>query len=497
MTAVSTSQTPPPDLLLSLLTGMAGAPTVDNAFGTTGKPGEFVGLLNLLEGDSSSPGDSPLVGKSKDEAGPEGLGQLNSLLVASFASASLTLPTRGAQSAGEPSPLGSGVGGASGVGGSMNGQKNQAAAIPGLPLNPGQLAGPQPEPAQISGANLVASTAGQDSDRSGKAESKFGRLDSSLGSAAEKFPDTNAELTRAEAVVAETALFPTEQNPSAAQLAEANSPLASLQPKSSGSADGGGRTETARETRGRSSSSESASQWDGNGMGTASAQTTVAVTAASAANLNADDTAHRALSDSSDPIEAESVHRRGDQPAAENMSLLYREPAELNSLQASFESHLEQVAESFPLESVAAQIANAVEPDAGWITVEIQPPDLGKLEIMVSKQGDDYLARIVAHESATGDALSLQREQLIDALGQHGLELKEVQITSDTGSGGNSSPEGSRSNTSEQQGQETPSQRDDRPGRGSRVSLPPPGAQSEFHSPASSGAGNRQVNLLV
>lgn len=491
MTAVSTSQTPPPDLLLSLLTGMAGAPTVDSAFGTTGKPGEFVGLLNLLEGDSSSAGDSPLVGKSKDEAGPEGLGQLNSLLVASFASASLTLPTGGAQSAGEPSTLGSGVGG------SMNGQKNQAATMPGLPANAGQFTSPQPEPAQISGANLVASTAGQDSNRSGNAESKFGRLDSSLGSTAEKFPDTNAQLTRAEAAVAETALFPTEQNPSAAQLAEANSPLASLQSKSSGSADGGGRTETARETRGRSSSGDSAFQWDGNGIGIASAQTTVAVTAASAANLNADDTAHRALSDSSDPIEAQSVHRRGDQPAAENMSLLYREPAELNSLQASFESHLEQVAESFPLESVAAQIANAVEPDAGWITVEIQPPDLGKLEIMVSKQGDDYLARIVAHESATGDALSLQREQLIDALGAHGLELKEVQITSDTGSGGNSSPEGSRSNTSEQQGQETPSQRDDRPGRGSRVSLPPPGAHSELHGPASSGAGNRQVNLLV
>jgi flagellar hook-length control protein FliK len=109
--------------------------------------------------------------------------------------------------------------------------------------------------------------------------------------------------------------------------------------------------------------------------------------------------------------------------------------AELNAARADFEQSLERVAESFPLDSVAQQIVEVAEPDSGWISVEIQPPELGKLEIMVSKQGDDYAARIVAHEASTEEALSLQQAELLEALNQHGLELKEIQIISDSDSG--------------------------------------------------------------
>ena len=108
---------------------------------------------------------------------------------------------------------------------------------------------------------------------------------------------------------------------------------------------------------------------------------------------------------------------------------------DLNAAQADFEQSLDKVAENFPLDSVAQQIVEVAEPDAGWISVEIQPPDLGKLEIMVSKQGDDYTARIIAHEASTEEALNLQQSELLEALNQHGLELKEIQIVSDSESG--------------------------------------------------------------
>jgi|GEM_PF-4097109 len=108
---------------------------------------------------------------------------------------------------------------------------------------------------------------------------------------------------------------------------------------------------------------------------------------------------------------------------------------DLNAARSDFEQSLDRVAENFPLDSVAQQIVEVAEPDSGWISVEIQPPDLGKLEIMVSKQGEDYTARIIAHESSTEEALSLQQAELLEALNQHGLELKEIQIVSDSDSG--------------------------------------------------------------
>lgn len=118
--------------------------------------------------------------------------------------------------------------------------------------------------------------------------------------------------------------------------------------------------------------------------------------------------------------------------------------ADLNGAQTEFEQTLEKVSESFPLDSVAQQIVEVAKPDSGWISVEIQPPELGKLEIMVSKQGEEYSARIVAHESSTEQALSLQQSELIEALNQHGLELKEIQIVSDveTGASWNSDSSG-------------------------------------------------------
>lgn len=167
---------------------------------------------------------------------------------------------------------------------------------------------------------------------------------------------------------------------------------------------------------------------------------------------------------------------------------------DLNAARSDFEQSLDRVAENFPLDSVAQQIVEVAEPDSGWISVEIQPPDLGKLEIMVSKQGDDYTARIIAHESSTEEALSLQQAELLEALNQHGLELKEVQIVSDSDSG-------SRWNLDSSSQQHSDSQERSEYYRERREdSQPAYPATSKPHSSVNASlqaAATQQVNFLV
>lgn len=167
---------------------------------------------------------------------------------------------------------------------------------------------------------------------------------------------------------------------------------------------------------------------------------------------------------------------------------------DLNAARSDFEQSLDRVAENFPLDSVAQQIVEVAEPDSGWISVEIQPPDLGKLEIMVSKQGDDYTARIIAHESSTEEALSLQQAELLEALNQHGLELKEVQIVSDSDSG-------SRWNLDSSNQQHSDSQERSEYYRERREDSQPAYPAADKPHPSSNAtiqaAATQQVNFLV
>lgn len=167
---------------------------------------------------------------------------------------------------------------------------------------------------------------------------------------------------------------------------------------------------------------------------------------------------------------------------------------DLNAARSDFEQALERVAENFPLDSVAQQIVEVAEPDSGWISVEIQPPDLGKLEIMVSKQGDDYTARIIAHESATEEALSLQQAELLEALNQHGLELKEVQIVSDSDSGSRWNLDSSnQQNSDRQERSESFAERREE----SQPADPPANKPNRSLNANNQSAPTQQVNFLV
>jgi hypothetical protein len=82
-------------------------------------------------------------------------------------------------------------------------------------------------------------------------------------------------------------------------------------------------------------------------------------------------------------------------------------------------------------------------------------------------------------------------------LGQHGLELKEIQITSDTGSSGSSTAEGSRSDAGEHQERENLGDQNERNDRSQRTNFSLPTAKADFHHSVNGLTGNRQVNLLV
>lgn len=181
-----------------------------------------------------------------------------------------------------------------------------------------------------------------------------------------------------------------------------------------------------------------------------------------------------------------------DSPQLMNMEL--GQQLGVDAAQSNFEQSLDRVAENFPLESVAKQIVEVAEPDSGWISVEIQPPNLGKLEIMVSKQGEEYAAQIIAHEPSTQEALNLQQAELLEALNQHGLELKEVQIVSDSDSGNRWNLDSSRQDSQDGQsrGEFSGERREDGareyPARDHTNNTP------KVMTPA---AGRQQVNLLV
>jgi len=193
-------------------------------------------------------------------------------------------------------------------------------------------------------------------------------------------------------------------------------------------------------------------------------------------------------------VAAAIVSREPSNHASQLMTPDAGQQLDLNAARADFEQSLDRVAENFPLESVAQQIVEVAEPDSGWISVEIQPPNLGKLEIMVSKQGEEYTAQIIAHEPSTQEALNLQQAELLEALNQHGLELKEVQIVSDSDSGNRWNLDSSRQDSQDGQsrGEFSGERRED----GGREY---PTHNQSNHTPKvmTPAAGTPQVNLLV
>lgn len=475
MTAVTSAQTPPTDLLLSLMLGMVGGSAMEGTSTTIGKSGEFAGFLELLEGESLAAEELPADQFPHRDLQRSADGQLNSLMTASLTSASPHIAHITNQ------PSGSREEGSDRIELTRPGLRPQAARVGEFgtgasgPARTGELPG-----VRTNGETNAVNAESQPlkemaSDVRVTVEAPR------LQAADSTEPETSSNRStlgdqQALGATEQSATELTAQSPSAPHTGERST-----------------RSNSHRESN--RSTSEGSWEWGDDAISAALPQTATAVTAISAGTEARQDSLHASMSEVAESPEIEASHRRPERSESEAVALSPQEPSELVDLQGEFESHLEQLAESFPLDSVAAQIATAVEPDNGWITVEIQPPELGKLEIMVSKQGDDYLARIVAHEAATSDALNLQREQLIDALGQHGLELKEVQISSETSSGNGWTQTETQQESN--QGRERQGYGEDRPQSDSNRQSDAPNSPSRVQLFRAESGEQKQINLLV
>ena len=81
------------------------------------------------------------------------------------------------------------------------------------------------------------------------------------------------------------------------------------------------------------------------------------------------------------------------------------------------------------LEKIVEQITEFVDADSGWVSLEIHPPELGRLDILVSQNGNDLTAKIVAHEAATCDLLGHQKEELREMFAKQGMDLSNLDIS--------------------------------------------------------------------
>ena len=488
MTAVTTAQTPPNDLLLSLLTGMVGGQSEAAFPGAIGEGGDFVGLLESLEGENFSAEELATSAGEKTASDVSSDGQLYSLITASLSNAGPTKSVN-TQSATEVEINEASSSFAPGGAGANAIRLQSPAANPGLSQQksldlPAMTRSPNGLPVEYLSQSNV--------------EGRISRV-----SGAEQEPQSpiksiapNPEDSRQELTAAELPKFDFTAQEQGIAVSD-NAELATQGGAATTAGERGMRGTSTRDSRSRTTDGEGSWQWELNASSSALPQSATAVTAVSTEIQSRNDDRQASLAELGESPEAESAHHRPETKSFESVQLSTSDLNKLAESSTDFESHLDEIAESFPLDSVASQIATAAEPDAGWISIEIHPPELGKLEIMVSKQGDDYLARIVAHEAATSDALSLQREQLIEALGHHGLELKEIQITSDTGSSGSSTAEGSRSDAGEHQERENLGDQNERNDRSQRTNFSLPTAKADFHHSVNGLTGNRQVNLLV
>jgi flagellar hook-length control protein FliK len=63
------------------------------------------------------------------------------------------------------------------------------------------------------------------------------------------------------------------------------------------------------------------------------------------------------------------------------------------------------------------------------LTLEINPPELGRLEIKIDSAENILTAHIIASESITSEMLTREKSQLIEALKEQGIDLPDVNIS--------------------------------------------------------------------
>ena len=79
--------------------------------------------------------------------------------------------------------------------------------------------------------------------------------------------------------------------------------------------------------------------------------------------------------------------------------------------------------------TVAAQVSSQLSgADDGWVTVSLDPADLGPMRIHVTHRADGLSIEILAKDPTTLQWLEQNREHLMDALGQEGLSLDNLTL---------------------------------------------------------------------
>jgi len=85
------------------------------------------------------------------------------------------------------------------------------------------------------------------------------------------------------------------------------------------------------------------------------------------------------------------------------------------------------------IHKVTEQIADLASSARKSLTLRLDPPDLGAVDITVHSRGSKIEAYVVASNSAVRTALQANRHALTEALAQHGLELSSLLVGDDHG----------------------------------------------------------------
>ncbi|MEZ6095631.1 MAG: flagellar hook-length control protein FliK [Pirellulaceae bacterium] len=81
-------------------------------------------------------------------------------------------------------------------------------------------------------------------------------------------------------------------------------------------------------------------------------------------------------------------------------------------------------------EDIAQQISVSIVHDNQSIRVELEPEELGRLEIRVVQQGDQYQLSIQSMEASTGEFLEKHRQSLMEYLSEQGFEFSSIEFDS-------------------------------------------------------------------
>lgn len=143
-----------------------------------------------------------------------------------------------------------------------------------------------------------------------------------------------------------------------------------------------------------------------------------------------------------------------------------------------------------PLEEVPLRAQWLVERGGGSARIELDPPNLGRVDLAVRLRGADVEVIITAHEPLAQAAVQAQREQLAEGLAARDLQLTQFEVGDGRGEGRQGSGAGDSHGRA--------------PGQGLRTLVPDAGAWRDpaaraatENAPARPGAPHARIDLHV